>query len=110
MTQTDSVSQLGGSDPKVPLTSLNWSFQCPHTACFLLESTHSTMVADRAGFPQQLQMHLEAPAPSFLQSWLMVTASSLLGSIFLVTSVGKTPGHWESDGLSSMWVGSSCPS
>ena len=55
VTETGSMSQLGGLDPQVLLTSVNWSFHFPDTVPFLLEDTCSTMVAAWAGFPQQLQ-------------------------------------------------------
>lgn len=96
VTQMDSVSQLGGWDPGVRLTSVNGSFQPPHTAPFSVRHTQHCGGCLGWASRNSCKAHLEPQLLSCLESWLSGTAFSLMEPIFLLTSAGKAPEHCES--------------
>lgn len=89
--QTNSMSQLGGSDPKMLPTSVNQSFQFTHTVPFLPEGAHSTVACVLGWVPTQLQD--ASGATSSLPSSVLAPSDSLLslGPHLHSPSCGEAP-------------------
>lgn len=101
MTQMDSMSQLGGSDPGVRLTSVNGSFQSPHTApC---SARHTQQRGGGLGWVPTTAARCICSHRllACLESWLSGTAFSLMEPVFVLTSAGKAPELCESGDPSS---------